>query len=184
MSLPEIVSRKVADLIPYARNARTHSDAQVAQIAASIREFGWTNPILLDGQNGIIAGHGRLMAARKLSITDVPCIELAGLTEAQRKAYILADNKLALNAGWDDEMLRLELGELAAMDFDMMLTGFSDEDLLGTGKDENQDDTEIDAGIDYKEKFSIIVECSDEADQESIFLRLTSDGYKCKVLVN
>jgi ParB family chromosome partitioning protein len=128
LSLPEIVSRKVADLIPYARNARTHSDAQVAQIAASIREFGWTNPILLDGQNGIIAGHGRLMAARKLAITDVPCIELAGLTEAQRKAYILADNKLALNAGWDDEMLRLELGELAAMDFDMMLTGFSDDE--------------------------------------------------------
>lgn len=100
----------------------------MAQIAASIREFGWTNPILLDGQNGIIAGHGRLMAARKLAITDVPCIELAGLTEAQRKAYILADNKLALNAGWDDEMLRLELGELAAMDFDMMLTGFSDDE--------------------------------------------------------
>jgi len=128
--LPEIVSRKVADLIPYARNARTHSDAQVAQIAASIREFGWTNPILLDGQNGIIAGHGRLMAARKLAITDVPCIELAGLSDAQRKAYILADNKLALNAGWDDEMLRIELGELAAMDFDMMLTGFSDEEIL------------------------------------------------------
>jgi DNA modification methylase len=123
--------RSVDSLIPYARNARTHSDAQVAQIAASIREFGWTNPILVDGESGIIAGHGRLLAARKLGMEQVPCIELAGLTETQRKAYILADNKLAMNAGWDEDMLRLELGELAAMDFDTLLTGFSDEELLG-----------------------------------------------------
>lgn len=131
MSVAEIVARNVEELIPYARNARTHSDAQVAQIAASIREFGWTNPILLDGQSGIIAGHGRLLAARKLGMSEVPCIELAGLTETQRKAYILADNKLAMNAGWDDEMLRLELGDLAAMDFDTSLIGFSDEEMLG-----------------------------------------------------
>lgn len=123
--------RSVDSLIPYARNARTHSDAQVAQIAASIREFGWTNPILVDGESGIIAGHGRLLAARKLGLSEVPCIELSGLSEIQKRAYILADNKLALNAGWDDEMLRLELGELAAMDFDTLLTGFSDEELLG-----------------------------------------------------
>lgn len=123
--------RSVDSLIPYARNARTHNDAQVAQIAASIREFGWTNPILVDGESGIIAGHGRLLAARKLSLSEVPCIELSGLSETQKRAYILADNKLALNAGWDDEMLRLELGELAAMDFDTLLTGFSDEELLG-----------------------------------------------------
>jgi ParB-like chromosome segregation protein Spo0J len=129
----------VEELIPYARNARTHSDAQVAQIAASIREFGWTNPILLDGQSGIIAGHGRLLAARKLGMSEVPCIELAGLTETQRKAYILADNKLAMNAGWDDEMLRLELGDLAAMDFDMALTGFSDEEMLGLERAADQD---------------------------------------------
>jgi len=131
LSCSEIVVRKVADLIPYARNARTHNDAQVAQIAASIREFGWTNPILVDGANGIIAGHGRLLAARKLSIAEVPCIELSGLSDIQKRAYILADNKLAQNAGWDDEMLRLELGELAAMDFDTLLTGFSDEEMLG-----------------------------------------------------
>jgi DNA modification methylase len=123
--------RSVDSLIPYARNARTHSDAQVAQIAASIREFGWTNPILVDGESGIIAGHGRLLAARKLNMPEVPCIELSSLSEIQKRAYILADNKLALNAGWDDEMLRLELGELAAMDFDTLLTGFSDEELLG-----------------------------------------------------
>ena len=121
---PIIVSRKVEALIPYARNSRTHSDAQVAQIAASVREFGWTNPILIDGENGIIAGHGRVLAARKLGMEDVPCIELAGLTDAQRRAYIIADNKLALNGGWDDELLALELGELHAADFDMALLGF------------------------------------------------------------
>jgi ParB-like chromosome segregation protein Spo0J len=139
LSVAEIVARKVEELIPYARNARTHSDAQVAQIAASIREFGWTNPILLDGQSGIIAGHGRLLAARKLGMSEVPCIELAGLTETQRKAYILADNKLAMNAGWDDEMLRLELGDLAAMEFDMALVGFSDEEMLGLERAADQD---------------------------------------------
>src|SRR6266851_8564231 len=96
-------------LIPYARNARTHSDEQIAQIAASIREFGFTNPILVDGRDGIIAGHGRLLAARKLKLAEVPVIVLAHLTETQKRAYILADNKLAVNAGWDDEMLRLEL---------------------------------------------------------------------------
>lgn len=114
----------VGDLIPYARNARTHTDAQVAQIAASIREFGWTNPVLIDGENGIIAGHGRVLAARKLGLEDVPCIELDGLTEAQKRAYVLADNKLALNAGWDDELLRSELRGLAEIDFDLDLTGF------------------------------------------------------------
>ena len=121
---PVIVSRKVDDLIPYARNSRTHSDAQVAQIAASVREFGWTNPVLVDGENGIIAGHGRVLAARKLGMEEVPCIELAGLSDTQRRAYIIADNKLALNAGWDDELLALELGELHAADFDMALLGF------------------------------------------------------------
>ena len=94
----KIEHRRVKDLIPYARNSRTHSDAQVAQIAASIREFGWTNPILIDGESGIIAGHGRVLAARKLGMAEVPCIELSHLSEAQKKAYIIADNKLALNA--------------------------------------------------------------------------------------
>jgi DNA modification methylase len=118
--------RTVEALIPYAKNARTHSDAQVAEIAASIREFGWTNPVLVDGENGVIAGHGRLLAARKLGIGTVPVIELAGLSEAQKRAYIIADNKMALNAGWDNELLGLELGELAALGFDLSLTGFDD----------------------------------------------------------
>ena len=116
---------KLDALIPYARNSRTHSDAQVAQIAASIKEFGFTNPVLIDETGSIIAGHGRVMAARKLAITDVPSIRLTHLTEAQKKAYVIADNKLALNAGWDDEMLAVELTDLKDMGFDLDLTGFS-----------------------------------------------------------
>ncbi len=114
----------VADLIPYARNSRTHSDAQVAKIAASIREFGFLNPIIVDGASGIIAGHGRVMAAQKLGLALVPVIEAAHLTEAQKRAYVLADNRLALDAGWDLEMLRVELTDLKGLDFDLSLTGF------------------------------------------------------------
>ena len=112
-------------LVPYARNSRTHTDEQVAQIAGSIKEFGFTNPVLIDGEGGIIAGHGRVLAARKLDLAEVPCIKLDHLTEAQKRAYVIADNKLALNAGWDDEMLAIELGELGDLGFDLSLTGFS-----------------------------------------------------------
>ena len=120
---------KIDKLIPYARNSRTHSENQVAQIAASIKEFGFTNPVLIDETGSIIAGHGRVMAARKLSITDVPSIRLTHLTDAQKKAYIIADNKLALNAGWDDEMLAVELTDLKDMGFDLDLTGFSTDEI-------------------------------------------------------
>jgi len=119
---------RVGDLTPYARNARTHSDEQVAQIAASIKEFGWTNPILVDGEKGLIAGHGRLAAARKLGMEEVPVIELTHLTETQKKALILADNKLALNAGWDAELLNLELEELELEGVDLNLVGFGEEE--------------------------------------------------------
>ncbi len=121
----------VSALIPYARNARTHSEAQVAQLAASIREFGFTNPILVDGERGVIAGHGRLLAARKLGLAEVPVIELAHLSPAQRRAYVLADNKLALNAGWDDDLLRLELADLRSEGFDLGLTGFGLDEIGG-----------------------------------------------------
>ncbi len=120
---------KLDALIPYARNSRTHSDAQVAQIAASIKEFGFTNPVLIDETGSIIAGHGRVMAARKLAIADVPSIRLTHLTEAQKKAYVIADNKLALNAGWDDEMLAVELTDLKDMGFDLDLTGFNTDEI-------------------------------------------------------
>lgn len=129
--------RHVERLIPYARNARTHSDAQVAQIAASIKEFGFTNPVLVDGDNGVIAGHGRLLAARKLGMVDVPVIELAGLSDAAKRAYILADNKLALNAGWDEAILGLEVGELSALGVDLSLAGFSDRELQAIGANQN-----------------------------------------------
>lgn len=122
--------RPLHSLIPYARNARTHTDAQIGQIAASIREFGWTQPILVDGESGVIAGHARLIAAEKLGMDKVPCIELAHLNPAQKKAYILADNKLTLNAGWDDALLRLELVELRDLDFNLSLTGFDERELL------------------------------------------------------
>jgi len=125
----QVEQRKIEALIPYVNNSRTHSDEQVAQIAASVREFGWTNPILVDGQNGIIAGHGRLAAARKLGLTEVPVIVLDHLSEAQKKALVIADNKLASNAGWDDEMLRLELGDLQEMGFDATIAGFTTEEL-------------------------------------------------------
>ena len=124
-------------LIPYARNARTHSDEQVAQIAASIREFGFNNPVLIADDNTIIAGHGRVMAARKLGLTDVPCIRLGHLTPTQRKAYIIADNQLAMNAGWNDELLTIELNELLADDFALELLGFDPDELkrlMGEGE--------------------------------------------------
>lgn len=121
--------RSVSDLIPYARNARTHSDGQVAQIAASIREFGFTNPVLIDADNGIIAGHGRVLAARKLGLADVPVLVLDYLTDAQRRAYVIADNKLALNAGWDDEALRAEIESLGDDEFDLTLLGFDEAEL-------------------------------------------------------
>jgi DNA modification methylase len=125
----KIEQKSVKDLIPYAKNSRTHSDAQVAQIAASIKEFGWTNPILVDGENGIIAGHGRLMAARKLGHEKVPVIELKGMSETQKRAYIIADNQLAMNSGWDTSLLTLELTDLQDDGFDLELLGFDPKEL-------------------------------------------------------
>lgn len=119
----------IDELIPYSNNSRTHSDEQVAQVAASIREFGFTNPILVDESQSIIAGHGRLLAAKKLNLDQVPTITLEGLTEAQRKAYVIADNKLALNAGWDEQALQAELERLKELDFDLALTGFDPDEL-------------------------------------------------------
>ena len=138
--------RSVADLIPYARNARTHSDAQVAQIAASINEWGWTTPILIDEAGSIIAGHGRVMAARKLGLTDVPVMVASGWSEAQKKAYVLADNQLALNAGWDIELLKVEVGDLNLEGFDLSLIGFDDKllaDLLAEPNDGLTDPDEV-----------------------------------------
>jgi ParB-like chromosome segregation protein Spo0J len=130
MKLPDhLETIQIDALIPYARNSRTHSEAQVAQIAASIKEFGFTSPILVDKDGGIIAGHGRLLAARKLGIKQVPCIRMGHLTPTQARALVIADNKLALNAGWDNEMLRVEFAELELEGYDLAITGFALEEI-------------------------------------------------------
>jgi len=176
----KITQKKVTELIPYVKNSRTHSDEQVAQIAASIKEFGWTNPILVDGQNGIIAGHGRLLAARKLGFKDVPTIELANLTEIQKKAYIIADNRLALNAGWDNEMLALELGELGDLGFDLDLTGFSADEIADLLSPEEEDDSKYSKKIDapvYEPTGDCppIVELYDKAKYEELTAKIYQD---------
>jgi ParB-like chromosome segregation protein Spo0J len=133
-------------LVPYARNARTHSEAQVDQIAASIREWGWTNPVLVGEDGTIIAGHGRVLGARKLRLSEVPVMVATGWSEAQKKAYAIADNKLSLNAGWDDELLGLELGELEVLGFDLDLIGFSEAErvaLLAQGTEGLTDPDEV-----------------------------------------
>jgi len=131
MSNIEIIYRNAFDLIPYSNNSRTHSDDQINQVASSIKEFGFTNPVLIDEQGGIIAGHGRVMAAKKLGLAEVPTITLEGLTKAQVKAYVIADNQLALNSGWDVDTLKLEIETLQELDFDIDLLGFDDDFLSG-----------------------------------------------------
>ena len=141
----KVERRAVADLIPYARNARTHSDAQVAQIAASVTEWGWTTPVLVDEAGSIIAGHGRVMAARKLGLADVPVMVATGWSEAQKKAYVLADNQLALNAGWDIDLLKVEVGDLDAEGFNLDLIGFDDKLLADLLADPTEGLTDPDA---------------------------------------
>jgi len=141
----KVERRKVADLIPYARNSRTHSAEQVGQIAASIKEWGWTVPVLIEPDGGLIAGHGRILAAQKLGIKDVPCMVAEGWTDAQKKAYIIADNKLALNAGWDNAMLKVELQDLGDLDFDLTLTGFDVDELAAFFVEETEGLTDEDA---------------------------------------
>jgi ParB-like chromosome segregation protein Spo0J len=126
---PEYKMALVADLIPYARNSRTHTDEQITKVASSIKEFGFLNPVIVDGDNGIIAGHCRILAAKKLGIVEVPTIEASHLSETQKKAYIITDNRLALDAGWYDEILKLEIAELDSLDFDLKLIGFDDDEL-------------------------------------------------------
>lgn len=138
----QVTYKNIEDLIPYARNSRTHSDKQIAQIAASIKEFGWRNPVLIDGDNGIIAGHGRVLAARKLNIEQIPTIDGSDMTDIQKRMYVIADNKLALNADWDDEILALELEELESLGADIELLGFDDEELDDLNGDDEGDGDE------------------------------------------
>jgi len=153
MKFPDYKPAPVENLVPYARNSRTHSAAQVDKIAASIKEFGFLNPVIVDGENGIIAGHGRILAAQKLGLETVPTIEAAHLTDAQRKAYVIADNRLALDAGWDDEMLRVEMQDLDAVDFDLSLTGFDLDEIADlTAEEATEGLTDEDAVPDAPEQ--------------------------------
>jgi ParB-like chromosome segregation protein Spo0J len=170
---------ETGNLIPYINNSRTHSDEQVMQVASSIKEFGFTNPILIDSGGGIIAGHGRLMAAKKLGLDEVPCIRLGHLTDAQRKAYVIADNQLALNSGWNSDILALEIKHLEELDFDLTLLGFDDSELANFF-DPVIEEIEL-KEESYSEKFNIIIECDDEQNQESIYNELQEKGYKCQV---
>ena len=176
----QIVYKKVNELIPYINNSRTHSEEQVNQIVASINEFGFTNPLLIDEKDNIIAGHGRLLASKKLKMEEVPCIVLSGLTEAQKKAYIIADNKMALNAGWDEELLKIELENLKELDFDLELTGFNVDELDDIFKVEQEqeiieDDFDIEPPEEPKAKLGDIYQlgnhrlmCGDSTSEEDV----------------
>lgn len=150
----QIIYKKINELIPYINNSRTHSDEQINQICASINEYGWTNPVLIDEKGMIIAGHGRVEAGKKLNIKEVPCIVLSGLTEAQKKAYVIADNKMALNAGWNEDLLKTELENLKELDFDLELTGFNIDELdeLFKEDEEKQEIVEDDFDIEPSEE--------------------------------
>ena len=175
--------RRVEDLIPYARNARTHSDDQVARIAGSIKEFGWTNPILVDGENGIIAGHGRLAAARKLGMSEVPVIELDGLSDVQKRAYIIADNKMALDAGWDDELLKIEFEDLKIEGYDLDHTGFSEVEIgnVLNGWDSDIPEFDEDSEPDTGSRIVLKIAAEDEAQAKEVItnaLEAAGIGYE------
>ncbi len=181
---PKLEQIHPADLIPYARNAKKHDPEQVAKIAGSIREFGFNNPVLIDQDNGIIAGHGRVMAAIKLGLESVPVIRLSHLSETQRRAYILADNKLAeLGGGWDEEMLKVELEAIKESDLDHLLTGFSDEEmvtLIGDTEDASEDDDGD--SKEFTDQYAVTVVCNNEEHQRELFERLMSEGLNCKIV--
>ena len=180
----KVERQSVASLVPYARNPRTHSPEQVDQIAASIREWGWTVPILVDEQGGLIAGHGRVMAAKLLGLTEIPVMVAAGWTEAQKRAYVIADNKLTLNGGWDDELLKIELDDLKALDFDVALMGFSLEEIgaLSSDASAGEGGIETPGAGSYKEQYGVIVVCLSETDQAETYERLKGEGLTVKVV--
>jgi hypothetical protein len=189
--------RPVAALVPYARNARTHSDDQVEQLAASLRTFRWTNPVLIDEADGVVAGHGRVLAAARLYAGGetiatvggktlpagmVPVIVARGWTDEQKRAYVLADNKLAENAGWDRDLLKLELGELKALDFDLGPIGFSGGELGELFAAPAAGGIETPGAGSYKEQYGVIVICADEAEQQAVYERLKGEGLAVKVV--
>ena len=178
----KVEKRKVKDLVPYANNARTHSKEQIDQIVRSIEEWGWTVPVLVDEDGGLIAGHGRILAAKRLKIDEVPVVVARGWSEAQKRAYVLADNKLTENGTWDNDLLQAEIGSLKDLNFDISLTGFSLgelEPLLGM----TTSGIETPPVSKYREQYGVIVLCKDEAHQQRVYEELASSGHEVRVVV-
>ena len=172
---------EVADLIPDARNSRTHSEAQIAAIAGSIAEFRWTSPILINGKNKILSGHARVLAARKLGIEKAPCVRLTHLTEAQERAYVIADNRLAeFGSGWDVEILKIEVDELKRLDFDFKKIGWDEPELeiILNPKDKINSSPEV----KIKTQWLIIIECKDESEQIKILEKCLAENWNCKAM--
>ena len=166
--------RAVARLIPFARNARIHSSAQIDQIAASIREWGWTNPVLVDETGMIIAGHGRVLAAKKLGIAEVPVMVARGWTEAQKRAYVLADNQLALNADWDMNIRAAEIEDLRSTAFDIDLIGLPASAMKGSQMSEKR----------RFNRYDVLIECEDERRQRELLERFEVEGLRCRALIS
>lgn len=181
MHLPEKIEMvATADLLPYVNNSRTHSPEQVEQIAISMREFGWTAPIIVDDENMVLAGHGRLMAAKKLKMEQCPVVRASNLSPAQKKAYVIADNKLAENSGWDKELLGAELAFLQEQEFDLAVLGFDATelaDLMGLGE-EAEDESE-----QLAHEYAIIINCENEGQQLALLDELEERGMKCRALI-
>jgi len=166
---------KISDLIPYVNNARLHSDKQLKQISKSIKEFGFLNPVIVDSANGIIAGHGRVLAAKRLKIKEVPCIRAEHLTDVQKQAYILADNKLALNSSWDDALLQTELQTLKEMQFDFETIGFDDMPEFTPSLPDEDESNES-----PEEKLTLIITFKDQDEKQMLFDELRDRGFKVK----
>ena len=181
MSNLQVIYKKVDELLPYASNSRTHSAEQIAQIAASIKEFQFTNPILIDGEGTIIAGHGRLMAARKLGLDEVPAIVLDHLSKAQQRALVIADNQLALNAGWDMEMLKVEIDALNFDGFELDLLGFDDKELAKIlGNEAGKPIQEKDFPEEMENQ--MLLSFADEQTMEEWYQKAEEAGIVCKIL--
>lgn len=174
--------RPVAELTPYARNARKHSPKQVDQIVASIKQWGFTVPVLVDEDGTIIAGHGRVMAANKMGLLEVPVMVARGWTESQRRAYVLADNQLAANSSWDQDLLAVELGDLKAADFDLKTIGFSDREIARGLKSLEPEAAKSVLSDDLQ--FRIVVDCTSEEHQAELLARLEEEGIACRPLIS
>ena len=180
----------IDEIKPYERNARIHSSKQIKQIMEAIKAFGFTNPLLIDDENNLIAGHGRLEAVKQLNIIDfkdkpikeLPAIIITGLSEADKKALIIADNKIAENASWDYELLQAEFQELEAINYDLDLMGFDNlDEILGADIDVEQETKEI-KEVEINQKYELLIKCKDEKELEKVYNENIEKGYECKVL--